>query len=234
MAKEITGYVVKEEQVSPLTHNVVKNTFVLDVSHPFPGFYGDTMRDALQPSSVLFITPVRYSWEKILRASAVIQKFLEISFIAGYCEINIGNQSYYGIRVNLLPSYDIIENVQHAFMEEGFEFKKVVRIANDTTALIKVQKFFHVKKVHEGLYLDTRFGDQAYIIIPEHLNWELFRKITYRIKNNISNRAYDVVEGVFYTEDSVVDMIRVYKPKMDLELLKEIQEKYLAEIKRYI
>ncbi len=72
-----------------------------------------------------------------------------------------------------------------------------------------------------------------YIIIDNMLNWELFRKITIKIKNNISNRNYDVVDGAFYKNGCMVDMIRIYKPDTSIELLQEMKELYLTEIAKY-
>ena len=35
---EVIGYINKEELVSGLSHSILKNTFVIDISHPFPGY----------------------------------------------------------------------------------------------------------------------------------------------------------------------------------------------------
>ncbi len=102
-----------------------------------------------------------------------------------------------------------------------------------TTVSIKVSKFYDVENVEENIYKDVKTDHMYYIVIPHHLNWELFRKITNIIKNNISNRNFDVVLGVFFMNYTVKDMIRIFKPGISKELLLEIKEAYEKEIKRY-
>lgn len=64
---ETTGYTVKEENVDFLNHHILPNTMVLNVNHPFPGFYGTPVMEESKPRSVLLVTKEKYSWEKYSR-----------------------------------------------------------------------------------------------------------------------------------------------------------------------
>lgn len=70
-----------------------------------------------------------------------------------------------------------------------------------------------------------------YIEIPQYLSWENFRKITERVKHNVSNQNFDAAKGIFYKDDTVKDIIRLFKSNMPLELLQEIKKRYEKELR---
>jgi len=230
---QVIGYINKEELVIGLSHSILKNTFVIDISHPFPGYSRQKISKLTTPRGVLFVTNKKYDWDKILRTTSKINSFLDYKINGSYANINLWNNNYNAIRVKGIPSYEEIPIVQHAFQEEGYEFMKKRNMKEDMTAQILVKKFFKLKEEEDGIYRDTDSKNMSYIIIDHQLNWELFRKITMKIKNNISNRNYDVVNGAFYYDNNLVDMIRIYKPDIETKLLKEIQEAYKKEIAKY-
>lgn len=230
---ETTGYTIKEETVDLLTHHILANTFVINVNHPFPGFYGTPVIEETKPKAILLVTKEKYSWEKILRTSASINKFTHFNIDSTYARIQIGNTYLDSIRIKGIESYDDIPVIQHAFQEEGFTFMNSKKIKENQTISIKLSKFYLIDQLEEDIYKDMSTDNMHYIIIPHNLNWELFRTITLNIKNNISNRNYDVVQGIFFKDRTVRDMIRVYKPDITIELLREIRERYKKEIDRY-
>jgi len=230
---EAVGYTIKEENVDFLKHHILPNTLVINVNHPFPGYHGQPMLDNAKPRSILLVLKNKYSWEKIIRASQRINNFTDYDINCSIATIAIGNNYFYGIRVKGLPSYDEIPTIQHAFQEEGFELMKKKRYNDDMTVSMKVSKYYNTEKLEEDIYKDTDTDHMYYIQIPHHLNWELFRKITFDIKNNISNRNYDVSVGIFFMNNTIVDMVRVFKPNIKIELLREMKERYHKEISRY-
>jgi hypothetical protein len=230
---EVIGYINKEEEVSGLSHSILKNTFVIDISHPFPGYSREKISTLTTPRGVLFLTNNKYDWDKILRTTRKINSFLDYDINGSYASINLWNGDYHALRIKGIPSYEEIPIIQHAFQEEGYVFMKKRSMKGDMTAQIKVKKFFSLQEVGEGIYMDGDSNDMSYIKINQLLNWELFRKITMKIKNNISNRNYDVVNGAFYKDHSVVEMIRIYKPDMSKKLLEEIRDNYNKEIAKY-
>ena len=230
---ETTGYTIKEEKIDFLKHHILPNTLVMNISHPFPGFYGIPMIEESIPRSVLLVTKEKYSWEKILRTVAAINKYTDFKIDGSYARASFGNIYFDSIRIKGLNSYDEIPIIQHAFQEEGFRFTNAKKYKDDQTVSIKLSKFYKIKDVGDSIYLDMDTEHIHYILIPHHLNWELFRNITMKIKNNISNRDFDVVSGVFFMDNTVKDMIRVFKPGIGIDLLKEIKERYYKEIERY-
>ena len=84
----------------------------------------------------------------------------------------------------------------------------------------------------KGIYKDTYNKDIYYAVVPNYVNWETFRELTSYVKNNVSNNNFDVVKGIFYINDTVSDMIRIYKPNMKLDLLNEIKDRYCKAYNR--
>lgn len=232
-AFETTGYTIKEETVDFLHHNILDSSFVIDVNHQFPGYYSTPVMEETKPRSILLVTKKKYSWEKILRTFEIIDKYTEFNVKGTYARVSIGNNYYDCIQVKGLESYDKIPIIQQAFREEGIRFMNSKNYKDQMTVSIKLSKFYKIEQVAENIYKDMDVENIHYFIIPNPLNWELFRSITMKIKNNISNRNYDAVLGVFFMDKSVKDMVRIYKPDIELALLEEIKDKYYSEIKRY-
>jgi len=62
------------------------------------------------------------------------------------------------------------------------------------------------------------------------MHWDKFRDFTFDIKNNVSVSNYDIAKGIFYKNDGIMDMLRIIKPNITLEMIKEIQNKYLEKL----
>ncbi len=230
---EVSGYVDKEETVNALTHSIMPGTFVVEINHPFPGYYAEAMKEYSKPRSVLLISRNKNTWEKTLRTAAKLNKFLDFKLNASVAEMRVGSKTYQAVRIKGMNSFDDIKTVQQAFAEEGFQFVRSRSRYQDETVLLKVKKFYLINRVQEGIYEDERQSEMAYIEIPWRPNWELFRKITMHIKNNISNNQYDVALATFYMNEGIQDIIRVYKPNHTIELLEEIRNAYLKELAKY-
>lgn len=230
---EVSGYVIKEETVHTLSHSIMPGTFVVEINHPFPGYYAEAMIEYSKPRSVILMTKKLNTWESILRTSEKLNRYLDLNFNASAAIMYVGNKEYHGIRVKGLEKFEDIATVQKAFVDEGFKFAKVRSNFKDHTVLIKVKKFYHLEELGDGIYKDATQSDVHFALIPKKLNWEFFRKITGKIKNNISDRNYDVALLTFYMNDGIQDALRVFKPRMNNELLDEIRKTYLDYIVKF-
>ncbi len=231
--KEVTGYIFKEESVSSLAHSTLPGSYVLEIDHPFPGYYGQDVVDHTKPRSTLLVTKQKYTWESILRAADKFNKFLDFKLKASASEIVDGNKVLHAIRIKGMNRFEDIRTVQNAFVEEGFSFMKSRKKVENRTVLIKLKKFFGLSELAPNIYKDTNQEKMAYCVIPQKPNWELFRKITTDIKYNIADKNYDVCLASFYQNDCIVDALRVYKPKLDPSLLSEIRSLYCKYLEDY-
>ena len=62
------------------------------------------------------------------------------------------------------------------------------------------------------------------------MDWEEFRQHTFAIKNNISVTNYDIAKGIIYEKDGITDILRVIKPNITVDMVRQIREKYLDKL----
>lgn len=228
-----TGYVLKEEKVSALVGHTVKNTFVINVNHPFPGYYGQAMVEQSVPRSIIFITRKEHSWEKTLRAMKRINTYLDMDVDITKAKVSMWNKKYNGIRAKGFKDFSQIEPVQKALIQEGFAMMKSRRVSDAEEALINLKKFYYLDPVDDCIFMDTARKEMSYVLLDKQVNWEVFRSVTEIVKNNISDAGFDVANGAFYMDNGITDMVRVFKPSMDVSLLQEIRDLYRKTIKKY-
>jgi len=227
--QELLGKITIEEKVSPLERNKLNNTFVIHIPDPLASYYS-RFTEVNKPNSILLITKTPTSFEKVLRATKNINQIENLNIDGAKCEITIGSRKHSGIRIKGIDRYTHIEQIQKAYQNQGFIFKKNERIANETDSLIRINKFFKLHKIEEGIFQSPNNKDRFYIEIPKNLDWKEFRDLTFEIKNNVRVTNYDIAKGIFYKNDGIIDMLRLIKPAITLEMVKEIQQKYLEKL----
>lgn len=227
--REILGKLTRQENISPIEKNKISNTMVIHVPSPLATYY-TRFSQINKPNTVVLITKNPVSFEQILRATSKINTMNTLDLGGAKCEITIGRKKYSGIRLKGINQFSEIEVVQRHFEQEGFEFARNVNIKKDTDSLIRVNKFFALKKVEKGIYHSPNNKDRYYIEIPKHVHWDEFRKLTLDIKNNVSVSGYDVAKGIFYKKDGVTEMIRIIKPNITMDMVKEVKDKYFDRL----
>jgi hypothetical protein len=226
---ELIGKIIIQENISPIDRNKLKNTFVVHIPNPLASYYS-RFTEVNRPNSIVLLTKYPASFEKILRVTKKINALEKINIDGAKCEVNIGNRKYSGIRLKGVLRYTDIENIQKMYVAEGFEFSRNERMNDDTDAIIRVNKFFKLNEVTEGIFQSPNNKDRFYIEIPKDMHWDKFRDITFDVKNNVSVSNYDIAKGIFYKNDGITDMLRIIKPNITLEMVKEIQKKYLENL----
>jgi hypothetical protein len=227
------GNLLKAEQLVTMDDKIMPNTFVLEAPEPFPGFYNyysESPKDS-KPLYVYLVVSHLYTLEQVTRARQSIKKYFPSYFHADAGTITIYNNTYDIIRIRHLDKYDQIKDLQACFVDEGFEFMKKPSKKIETTGLIRIKKFFRLKKIEEGIYLDEIEKDHGYITIPHYLKWKEFEEVTKKVKYNWEGSFFDAALGHFHNNFEIEDMIRIYNPKINLEMLLEAKKKYLEQVK---
>ena len=145
-------------------------------------------------------------------------------------EITIGRNKYSGIRLTGIDRYTNIDHIQGAFKESGFEFHKNVRLSKGTDAMIRINKFFDMLEVEDKIYQSPNNKDRYYFEIPRYVNWSDFREMTFDIKNNVSVTNYDIAKGIIYEKDGITDILRIIKPNITVDMVRQIRDKYLDRL----
>ncbi len=233
---EILGYVYKEERIKTLDEqHILPGSFAAEISHPFPGFYSwregpEAQANAAKPRSLLLFTDKTYTLEHILRTGTKSADSLGYPISARPATVWIGNRQYQAIRLKNLNSFQDVKNVQQVFLDNQFAFLKKPRGLSEESVRIKLQKFFLLHQEEKGIFRDLKKIEMSYLQIQKHIGWEQFRAITENIKNNISDRIFDVAQASWYRNGSVEDYLRVYKPNADISVLREIRHAFLKKL----
>ena len=226
--RELMGKVIIQENVDTIDENKIPKTFVINVPNPYKNYYGRFTK-VEQPNSIIFVTKTPNSFEKILRVTHKINKNYNLQLDGAKCEVAINSRKLNGVRVKGIQKYAEISQIQQYFKEEGYDFAKSEKF-KDTDALIRINRFFNVQQLENGIYHSKDQGDTYFIEVPKYMSWENFRNITFEIKNNTPDKNYDIAKGIFYVGDGVVEILRIVKPKATLEMLKAIQQKYIEKL----
>ena len=227
--RELIGKITLQENISPIERNKVSGTFVIHIPNPLASYYS-RFTEVNRPNSIVLITKNPVSFEIILRATKTINDKHKLALDGAKCEVVIGRNKYSGIRIMGIDRYTNIDKVQTAYKDAGFEFHKNIKLSKGTDAIIRVNKFFNIVDVEEGIYQSPNNKDRYYFEVPRYMNWEEFRDITFDIKNNISVTNYDIAKGILYNKDGITDVLRVLKPNMTVDMVREIREKYLDRL----
>jgi hypothetical protein len=226
---DIIGKLTKQEKVNPIIRNKIPNTFVIDIPSPIAHYYNRFGQEN-NPRTILLVTKNPISFEGILRATKRINEKYNTSIDGAKSEIKLGKRKFNGIRIKGIEKYSDIPQIQQYFLEHGFEFAKNVRMSRDTDSLIRVNKFFKIHKLAENIYQSPNNKDRYYIVIPHDLSWDEFRDVTFDIKNNVNVSGYDAAKGIFYNSNGIVDMVRIIKPDISLDEVREVQDKYIDRL----
>mgnify|MGYP006995560903 CR=1 FL=1 len=221
--------ITKEEDVKTMNHHILRNTFVLEITRPFPGYYfsSDFITAESKPQNILIVLKNEVSLEVFYRKIKKIKKYADFTFGAEMATVHIFNQKYYAIRVNSLETYDSISDLQKHFLDEGFLLRKPTKI--EDKALIKIFKFSNLR-FENDIYHNIDDAHFIYFGINQELTWKQFAHITLKIRHNVANKKFDAGLGVFFHDGNIEDVIRIYTKDLTDEEAKALKALYIKEL----
>jgi hypothetical protein len=230
-ARNTFAIIKKEEDVKTLSNNILKNTLVLEIIHPFPGYYYGGVKSKNDiPEDLFLVLKKKPSTEFFYRALTNAKKYCNIELNAVMAELKIYNNTYSAIRLKHVPSYDVITEIQEVFIAEGFQFTRPKKI--DSKAFIKIFKFINLS-VKEDVYHNLDDENFVFFPIDKEVNWKLFEKTTIKIKNSVGSLKFDVALAVFFRKGYLEDAVRVYCKEYSDEQIHKIRTMYLNELKHF-
>lgn len=227
---ETMGSITKVEELETLSGNILENTLVLEEIAPFPGYHGGILPSGYNPTAVYLILKKKVSTVGIMRITQNIQKFFKHEFDGTAAEISINNDVFHCIRLRNFNNYDILPDLQKAYVHEGLRFRNKKKITG--TGVIEIKKHFELEKLAEGMYKDLEDPLMYYLQIPKHLNWSLFSEITTSIKHNLDDLSFDGAQGAIYMKE-ITEVVRIFAGNMSVDDLHKIRERYLEELRKY-
>ncbi|MBL4939596.1 MAG: hypothetical protein JKY16_04860 [Lutibacter sp.] len=226
--RELIGKIIIQENIDTINENKIPKTFVINVPDPFESYYS-SFTDINKPISIIFVTKTPNSFENILRITKKINLQNDLNLTGAKCEVRINSRKLNGIRIKGINRYSEIEKIQQFYKNEGIEFSKSEKFT-DTEALIRINRFFEIEELSNGIYKSQMEDDVYYVEVPKYMKWDEFRTFTFEIKNNMVDKNYDIAKGIFYMNEGITEILRIVKPKATVELLKIIQQKYIDRL----
>ncbi len=225
------GGLLKEEPLSCLDDSILlPNTCVLEAIAPFLGYYNEVPGSS-RPLYLYLILEGTCTFEKVLRATLNIKKRFEYPFDAVAGTVTLFGLQNPAIRIRNLAEFAHIGLLQKAYLDEGIVFKRKIRKVNNETALINLAKFFYLEPIGELAFMDKSQPHHGYFIIPRYIAWDEFKELTKEVKFDTSLLLFDSVTAFFYDNQSITELIRVYRENLTNDMLMAIRDRYLKLLK---
>ena len=226
------GSILKQENIWCLDKVGLPDTCVLESLSPFPGYYGDDIKDA-KPRFVYFVLKSHHSLEEITRSAMKIRKILDFNFDVALAQITMNGQTCHAVRISNVEEYSKIRLVQEQFKDHGIVFHKRSRKIEDEPGLIKIKKFFDLEYYPEAqVYLNLEVPSLGYFALESKLEWEEFRAVIKALRNNWSGPKFDAALGFFYQENAIVDVVRIYAETNQLEFMTCIKQVFHSKLSK--
>lgn len=212
--------------------SIMPGKLVFEAPNPFPGYYYKNP-SLPKPLYIYFALENPLSQEQLMLAIKKIRSYIGFHFSAAKANISVYNKQYTTIRVRDLNNYAQVKNLQEAFSREGLIMKNRTKSCKNIEVIITMRKFFQFLPINEEMMFDRTEGDHGYFKIPYHLDWQTFTDITNQVSHNVSILEFDAAMGMYFDNYDVTDIIRIFSPRITLEMLTEIKTEYLTAIKRF-
>jgi hypothetical protein len=228
---DLFGHIKKQETLITLENKNIARCGVLESLHPFPGYHGRNLPDEEKPRALFLLLSSSHSTEEVARHTKAIKNDLHLDFHAADGTIFIHPYQYPCLRIKHLSTFQNLSKIIKEYENKGLEFNKSKEIKQEE-AIIKIYKNFLVREEEKNIYHDLEDKSKGYLEIPEKLDWESFREITFNIKNNLIHNNFDAALGVFFRAKGISDIIRIYDQDKETERLRSLRDMYLKEIEQ--
>mgnify|MGYP000735597545 CR=1 FL=1 len=221
---EITGYIVKEELVKDLNNFDFGDVAVFEVENYYPGYYRGLIYDE-KPNFIYIKTTEYYSYETIKRVERNLKSQFDFPFDLAFASLNLFNEDTPCIRVKYLNTFDDLKKLMTALKQTELKLAKLDRTFQDK-AIIKTDKVFLLDQVEDSIFMDMEERENGYIILPKHMSWKEFEKLSLTVKYNWDGQSFDAAQGIFKRHQGIQDVARIYTKGNSEEFMKEVLKAY--------
>lgn len=219
------GTVTKLEEITSADHISGANIMIFETQHPYYGYYGTTVPENPDTSSMFLVTRLQNNDEKIIRSIQKVKKTFPHKFDAVPGHISFNNKFYGVIRVRCIADKNIPELVR-LLSDTGIEFiapSKQVTVE----AVIHITKYFDLEEMEDGIFFDQNNETFGYLQVETKLDWDKFVSVTKHVRNNVEGITFDGAQAILYNKAGLVDFVRVYTENRSLDDLRVIRNRYL-------
>lgn len=221
---------IKEEPLSTLEKDLtISDTCVLESTSPFFGYYHDAPMSDPDPY-IYCVLDQHYSYGDIARIRNKINAQRKQPLDVAVGSLTMMNKTCPVIRIKDINHYRVKE-IQELFKHEGVVFKKRQRVVNEQMTVIRLSKFLRLRPQGDGLYFDEDDDTKGYFEIPKYIDWESFKKLTDEAKYETSILYFDAAQATIYINESITELVRIYKKHIDTDQLRAIRNRYMEVLK---
>ena len=166
-----------------------------------------------------------------MRATQNIEKEYDWDFDSGKGYMIIGSQLLNVIRLRHLPTIDLVEKIQEAYINQGIHFLMNKKLKGKLEAEVKIVKFLNLEKLADGVYIEIQDNNFGYIEIPKFLKYEAFMKVTMDVKYNWEGHEFDAASGSFFKDGKLFEFVRILSNKNEADYLVKLRNLYLQKIR---
>ena len=226
---QVCGSVIKNESIVPLHSNVLESTSVAEANEPYFSYYGSVPKNSVPNSLFLFTVPF-YTLEEVLRFIQRSDACFKERINVASAVLDFGQSQYAAIRIKNFPDYKHLSQLQNCFEKAGVQFSRKAPPSGE--AIVRIHKCFVIEKLEKGIYLDLDEVDKGYIQAEKLLTEEEFTEMLTQIRNNSECRLFDAAKCGIILDSEIKEVVRIYSEKLDIALLKCIQQQIKRVLKK--
>jgi hypothetical protein len=222
-----SGTIEKKEFVRNTRIKSVKDYLVLESVDPFPEAQMKH-KSSFVKFYYLIISSDKLDQDiKIAAQSA--EGHIDEDIASALGEIKVGDKTYYAIRLRNISTDNLSRLIKY-YEYEGIKVHPANETVNDS-AWIHVKKFFHLEEIEEGIYADLDDPQIGYVEAPNKMTWEELEDITEKVKKETAYSNFDRAIGTISKRGESREVIRIYAPEMNEEILKDISYAFRKHFK---
>lgn len=230
------GTLWKKEKLASLEWEVSFAELLLEDKDPLPGYYDHfeipSQEKDLLPRWIFAIlrNNSMCDQDNIIRITMRVRENFDQHFDTVPGKLTLSNEVVPCIRIQI-DDYNHLPELLRLYTKFGLEFVPHRKVGT-YDSLIKITKFFDLKKIDENIYQDEDLTDTYYVVIQKGVDWDTFEKISASVKNNSDHKVYDAALASAYCKRGVIDMVRIYDKQTSIEILNHTRNKYRNEVER--
>jgi hypothetical protein len=227
---EFYGILEKIEDFTTLTGNIIPGTLVFESLSPFVGYYNENPHDYESPLYLYMAVESDYSVFDIARAFQLVKNSLKIDLDVAKASVRFNDKFFHVLRLRHIDGYSRLIDIQKQFAEHGIKPLKSSLNKKNIHAHVTLNKVFCLESISDGLFIDRREKNHAYIQMPYMIHFDKLIEVTKRVRNNWVENRFDAAMGYFLCSDEVIEIVRIYTDNLDVNNLTALQDLYLKKL----
>lgn len=221
-----SGSIYKKEIVRSIKLKSIADILILESEDPFPEVYHK--HKASLPNYFYIAVDSSYLDQDVVYLAKYAEHTLKEEIDTAVGDITLEDKKFTVLRIkNIKPKH--LAEVVDVYKQKGVKLYSFDSNINES-AVIHVRKFFYLEEIEKGFYFDLDENEKGYVEIPRKFNWEDFQELVSKVKKDSEYENFDSAYGIISKHGVYQDIIRIYSPKMNEDLLLSIGKCFLKDL----